>query len=206
MQGQPLLAQLAISALAVLLLAVSLLGIALGLGLIVRSSATLPFIALMNRWVSTRQALTPLEAPMHLARSAATQRWFGVVLVALGAYAAFALLASFDVPRLAVMLKVDARYSAASLGLEALKWMLVLGSFAAVVTGLMLVCFPAAWRSVEERANRWYSTGALELAGDRPYMSLERLVEARPRASGAVIFGLSLMAAAASGALLFARP
>src|SRR5688572_6055853 len=103
-----------------------------------KSSATLPFIALLNRWVSTRQALKPLEAPRPVAFGAAGRRWFGVLLAAIGAYAAVVLLGSLDLERLSLLFKVDARPSLASFGLKALKWMLVLGSLAALVTGLML--------------------------------------------------------------------
>jgi hypothetical protein len=205
MSGQALITQLVVSALVAFVFAVSVLGLALGLGLIVRSAATLAFIGLMNRWVSIRQALQPLEAPRRVARPAGTTRWFGVFLVAVGAYAALVVLGTFDVPRLAALLKMDPRYSLASLALETLKWLLVLGSLGGVATGLMLLFAPGAWRTLEERANRWYSTGNLELAGDRPYMSLDRMVEARPRAAGWVIFALSLLAAVASGILLFAR-
>jgi len=153
----------------------------------------------MNRWVSMRRALKPFEAPVHVPGAAAYARWFGVLLVAIGAYAAVVLLGSFDVQRLALLFKVDPRYSLAVFGLAALKWLLVVGSAAAVFTGLMLLFFPRAWRRLEERANRWYSTRNLEIAGDTVHMSLERMVEAHPRAAGGVILVLSLVACIASG-------
>jgi hypothetical protein len=128
-----------------------------------------------------------------------------VILVAIGAYAAVVLVGSFDVQRLALLFKMDPRYSLGSVALEVLKWLLVVGSAAAVITGLMLVFFPHAWRALEERANRWYSTRDLELAGDTVYLSLDRMVEAHPRAAGGMLFVLSLVAAIASGLLLFAR-
>jgi len=205
MSIEHLLAQIAVSAVVVFLFVVSLLGLALGLALMLRRPAALPFIALMNRWVSTRRALNPLEAERHVAGGAASTRWFGLVLVAIGAYAAVVLVGSFDVSRLALLLKVDPRHSLASLLLEVLKWLLVVGGLSAIGTGLMLLFFPQAWRRVEERANRWYSTRDLELAGDTVYMSLDRMVEAHPRAAGAVLFVLSLVAAIASGLLLFSR-
>jgi len=205
MQAQNLLVQLVVSAVVVFLFAVSLLGLALALALILRSAAALPFMAFMNRWVSTRRAFRPLEAQVHVAPAAAGTRWFGLILVAIGLYAAVVLTRSFDVPRLALLFKVDPRYSLASLGLEALKWMLVTGSLAAVGAGIMLLFFPRAWRGVEERANRWYSTHDLEQAGDTVYLSLDRMVEAHPRTAGGVLLALSLVAAVASGLLLFAR-
>jgi hypothetical protein len=204
MPGHNLLAQVLLSAMVVFLFAVSLLGLALGLALMLRNSVAQPFMALMNRWVSMRKALRPLEAQVSLP-AAVGARWFGLILVASGAYAAVVLVGSFDVERLALLFKVDPRYSLASVGLATLKWLLVAGSAAAVIVGLMLLLFPQAWRGLEERANRWYSTRNLELAGDTVYMSLDRMVETHPRVAGGVIFVLSLVAAIASGLLLFAR-
>src|SRR6185295_3268776 len=101
MSGYNLLAQLLVSAVVMFLFVVSVLGLGLGVGLIVRSAATLRFIELMNRWVSMRQALKPLEAPVHVPPAAGHARWFGVILVAIGAYAAVVLVGRFDVQRLA---------------------------------------------------------------------------------------------------------
>jgi uncharacterized protein YjeT (DUF2065 family) len=205
MSAELTLTQLLLTTLVVFIFVVSLLGLALGFGLIAKRSTTLSFIAYMNRWVSTHQALKRLEAPITVPSARAASRGFGLVLAAVGAYAALALLGSFDVPRLARIFGADARYSLAGIALELLKWVLVAGSFAAVVAGLMLLLFPRAWQRVETSANRWYATDRLELAGNAVYTPLERIVEARPRIAGAVICALSLLAAAASGVLLF-RP
>jgi hypothetical protein len=204
MSAQSLLAQVLAPTLVVFLFAVSLLGLALGLALVLGRPGVFSFIGFMNRWVSTRQALKPLEAPVRVAPVGGA-RWFGAILLAIGAYAVVTLLVSFDVQRLAALFKVDPHYSAAALALEALKWLLVLGSAGAVVAGAMLLFFPQAWRAVEERANRWYSTRNLELAGDTVYLSLERMVEAHPRAAGGVILVLSLLSAVTSGLLLLPR-
>lgn len=202
MLGQHFLTQVLVSTVVVFLFVTSVLGLILGLGLMLRSASTMPFIFMMNRWVSMRQALRPLELPLHL-RPAGNARWFGVILIAVGAYAAVVLVGSFDVQRLALLFRADPRYSVTGLALEALKWFLVVGAVSAVATGVMLLFFPQAWRRVEDRANRWYSTRDLELAGDTVYMSLDRVVEAFPRAAGGVIFVLSLVAALASGLVLF---
>ena len=121
-----MLAHILLSALVVFVFVVSMVGATLGLALILRTAAALRFITLMNRWVSTRQALEPLEAPVQIAHGAAGRRWLGAVLLALGAYAAVVLIASFDVERLALLFRFDPRHSAASVALEALKWVLVL--------------------------------------------------------------------------------
>jgi len=204
MSSYNLLSQILLSTVVVFFFITSLLGLGLGLGLMVRASAVLPFIMLMNQWVSTRQALRPLESPLEVPHGTRTTgRWFGAVLVLVGAYAALILIGSFDVYRVAALFRVDARYSLAGVVLDALKWFLVLGSLSAIVTGIMLLFFPSAWHNVEARADRWYSTRNLELAGDTVYLSLDRVVQAFPRAAGGLIFAMSLVAAVASGVLLF---
>lgn len=202
MFGNHLIAGMLLTAVMLFLLAGSLLGVLIGGGLVLRSAAILRFIGWMNRWISTRQAFKPLELPLRVAQTAAHARWFGLVLLALGGYTAFILIAAVDVNGIAALLKVDARYSLAAIAIHTAKWILVLGGILAVATGLMLLFFPRAWRSVEARANRWYSTGDLEGSEDTVYMSLDRLVEAFPRSAGALILALSLVTAVGSGMLL----
>ena len=168
----------------------SLLGIAVGLGLMLGSTTVLGFVRRMNHWVSTRQALKPLEVPVRLPAIDAGARWLAMILIAVGAYAAL------------VLLRVEAPGSLAGVAIDALRWSVVAGSVASVVAGLLLLFFPRIWRKVEARANRWYSTRHLELAADRLYTPLDRMAEAFPRSAGAVILALSLLAALASGLIL----
>jgi len=205
MSGGSIVTQLAITSAVAFFFVGSLLGLLLGIGLLVKARAVLPFIQLMNQWVSTRQALKSLEQPRQVGSAASGARWFGAVLVALGAFSAAILLGRLDPAAVASLLKVDGRTSLLGILLEALRWFLVLGSLGAVVTGVMLLFFPRTWRRVEERANHWYSTRSLEIAGDALHPSLDRIVEAFPRASGAVILALSVVAAASSAMLLFSR-
>ncbi len=205
MSGGSLVTQLVLTTLIVFFFVGSLLGLVLGAGLLLKARLMLPFIQLMNHWVSARQALRPLEVPRQMAPAASGTRWFGAVLVALGAFSAAILLGRLDPAAVAGLLKADGRASLLGMLLEAMRWFLVLGSLAAVATGVMLLFFPKAWRRVEARANHWYSTRELEIAGDALHPSLERIVEAFPRASGAVILALSLLAAASSAMLLFGR-
>ena len=205
MSGGSIVTQLVITSAIAFFFVGSLLGLLLGIGLLVKARSVLPFIQLMNQWVSTRQALRSLEQPRQVAAAASGARWFGAVLVALGAFSAAILLGRLDPAAVASLLKVEGRASLLGMLLEALRWFLVLGSLGAVVTGVMLLFFPRTWRRVEERANHWYSTRSLEIAGDAVHPPLDRIVEAFPRASGAVILALSVVAAASSAMLLFSR-
>jgi hypothetical protein len=205
MLGGQVVTQVLVSTVVVFLFVVSLLGLALGAGLLLRARAMLPFIQLMNQWVSTRRALKPLELPRQVAPAAGGTRWFGAVLIALGGFAAAILVGKFDATTLAGLFRVDARLSLAGVLLDAMRWFLAMGSLGAVFVGAMLLFFPGAWRRIEARANHWYSTRELEVAGDALHPTLDRIVEAFPRASGIAIVGLSVLAAVSSGALLFGR-
>jgi uncharacterized protein YjeT (DUF2065 family) len=205
MSGSAVVTQLLLTSLVVFLFVGSLLGLVLGAGLLLRANAVLPFIHVMNQWVSTRQALRPLEVPVQVAPAAGGSRWFGMVLAVLGAFSAAILLGRLDSAGLAGLFKVDARISLLSIALESVRWFLVAGSFTAILTGVMLLFFPQAWRKLEAHANHWYSTRQLEIAGDTLHPSLDRIVEAFPRAAGGVILALSLIAAVASGMLLLGR-
>lgn len=205
MSGGSVLTQLLVTTVVVFLFVGSLLGLALGIGLLLRASVMLPFIQLMNQWVSTRQALKSLELPRQVAPAAGGARWFGAVLIGLGAFASAILLGRLDVAAVAGLFKVDARTSLLAILIEAVRWFLVAGSLSAVAVGVMLLLFPQTWRRVEARANQWYSTRQLELAGDAVHPPLDRVVEAFPRAAGLVILALSALAAVSSGMLLFTR-
>jgi hypothetical protein len=204
MAGLSLLAQVLVTSLLVFLFLGSVLGLALGLGLVLRAGATLPLIGAMNRWVSTRQALAPLETPLRIAPGMAGGPRLGALLIAIGCYSAAVLVASFDVERVAQLFGLEARYSLGAVGLDTLKWTLIAGSAAAVLVGILMVFFPELWRRIEFRANRWHSTGRLEASADRVVTPLERIVEAYPRAAGAVLSVMSLVATAACAVMLYA--
>lgn len=200
MTAQQLFMQLALPAAGVFLLLGSLLGIAVGIGLILRAPGMLRFIHVMNRWVSMPGAVTALEAAVPM--PAGQGRWLGAVLIVVGAYSAAVLLGSVDAHRVAALFGVNARSPLVGIVLDSAKWALVLGSLAGIGAGIMLLLFPRAWRSIEVSANRWYSTRELAAAGDTPYVALDRVVAAFPKASGCLILAMSLVAMLSSAMLL----
>ena len=205
MYGDHLIGQLLFTTVVVFLFIGSLLGLVIGAGLLLRSAAILRFTDYMNRWISTRQVLRPLDVPLQMGPSGTGARWFGAVLAALGAYSAVILIGSIDIVRLAGLLRVDPRYSLTAIGLQTAKWILVVGSVGAIIAGIMLLFFPGAWRNVESRANRWHTSRNLEMSEETVYLSLDRVVQAFPRVSGLVIVAMSFVTAVASGTLLFWR-
>jgi hypothetical protein len=190
--------QILLTSLLAFVLAGSLLGTVLGASLFARSARAQAFIGGMNRWVSTRRVLRPVELPRETGHGG---RGLGLVLALAGAYALF-VLAQVPVAKIASILRVDAAATLALIAIEATKWLLLAGCALSVATGVMLVFFPQAWRAVEARANRWYSSRQMAAGGDDMHVPLDRLAETYPRAAGGLILILSLASAAATALLL----
>jgi hypothetical protein len=190
--------QILLTTLLTFLLAGSLLGVVLGAGLFARSARAQAFVGGMNRWVSTRRVLRPVELPHDTGHGG---RGLAVVIVIAGAYALF-VLAQVPVAKVAAVLRVDAGSALGLIAIETMKWLLLTGCALSVAAGVMLLFFPAAWRTVEARANRWYSTRQMTPGGDDMHLPLDRLAETHPRAAGGVILLLSLASSVATVLLL----
>jgi hypothetical protein len=201
----PFWTQVVLPSLVLFGLAGSVLGISVGLGLLLRSAATLRFFDTMNRWVSTRRILKPLEIPRYVGSPTARKpRWNGLVLLVAGTYVALTLW-QLDGAKVAG-LAYGGRYPIPTeIFLKAIRWIMVAGGLAAVAIGVMLLFFPRAYPAFEARANRWYSTRQAFTGGDSPHMTLDRWVAANPRFAGVAIAGLSIVATLGFVALLLSR-
>jgi hypothetical protein len=199
--GQPLFVQLALPAAALFVLLGSLLGVGLGVGLIVQSRAAIRFMQAMNRWISMPGAAA-LEKPVLMRAAPLRSRWLGAVLIVLGAYAAWVLLASVEAQRVAVLFGLNPRSALVGIAFDSAKWLIVLGCLAGIAAGSMLLLFPRLWHRIEASANRWFSTRELAAAGDLPHPALDRMVQAFPKPSGWVILGMSVAASLGSALLL----
>ena len=180
----------------------SFAGVALGSGLLASSSATFVLLRKLNRWVSTRRALKPVEIPREMKAGLTHSRWFGVAFTAAGAYSLYALLVQVGTMRVSVTLHLG---TFGAIGVETLLWFLVVGSVLAVAAGAMLLLFPRSWNAIEAVANRWVSTRRLAHEGDTMRLPLDRLVEAYPRKAGWAILVLSVLATIDFAILLVGR-
>ena len=185
------------------LLAGGVAGLIFGCALALRSGPTLQFIARMNRWVSTREALQPLEMPRRLepAPESPYRRLLGVLFLIGGALTIYFLLTRLQVARL-----VDARRALGlAILLDATKMVFLAGGAFALIIGALMVFWPQGLMALEGRLNRWYSTRRLAEAEDRMLMPLEPHVEAHPREAGWVIAIASAAIALAMAWLLITR-
>lgn len=206
MSTSAVLAQIFAPFFKILALCGSLAGILLGACLLLRTERTLARMREMNRWVSSRQVMKPLEVPRTFEQRVRGRRlWLGLLLAAAGAYALSVLVWSFEAGRLGAALGAPPGSPLAAIGIESLRWFLVAGSALCVAVGLMMALAPRALEGFEAWSNRWVSTRQALQGADTMYMPFDRLAERFPRACGFVILGLSLASAAASAVLLLAR-
>jgi hypothetical protein len=182
-------------------------GIALGAGLILAGARMHRLFETMNRWVSTRTALKPLEVPRygfaHLVPR--YRRSFGIAFIAGGGFAAFSLAAKVNAAATGAVFSSGRLLPLVQWMIESLKWFLIAGSAIGIVLGILLLFFPAAADRLAGRADRWVSSRRIGRRGDHMYLSLDRLVETYPRTSGWIIGGASAGVALYTGILLFGR-
>jgi len=162
-----------------------IVGIALGVGLIVSSARTLRFLGTMNRWVSLRSSLRPMEMPHDIGKAVYGHgRWFGGAFALGGAFVAFMLLARVELAAVVPALGRSAPPVIVDWIVESLKWMLVAGGALGVVIGAMLVFSSDALRALEARLNRWYSSRQMGKGADTMHLLLDQWVGTHPRSAG----------------------
>lgn len=199
--------QVLVPALVMFFLFWSVIGAAVGLGLILASAATIRMFRAVNRYVSTRVGLKPLAMPHDVGAGVRRhRRLIGAIFVLGAAYSVFALCAWFDNAAIVYGLKLRYPREFVAVVVESVRWSLIVFGLLAIAIGVMLLFFPAALTRVEAHANSWYSVRRLTLGADTMYLSLDRLVEAYPRTSGAILVVGALYVAAQAALLWFRLP
>ena len=202
--GNPVTDQLLIPFVLWFFIVAGLVGIALGVCLIADSSRTLRVLGAMNRWISLRSSLKPMEQPHDIGKAVyGHRRWFGIAFAVGGAFAIF-MLANVEAAAVVSALGGNAPV-AVSWIVESLRWILVAGGVVAVVTGAMLVVSADALRAFEGRINRWYSSRQFGKGADTMHMALDQWVETHPRAAGWLIAAGAAIVLIASMIVWFGR-
>jgi hypothetical protein len=184
----------------------SLAGLGLGIGLFVRTDSTLRLCRSMNKWVSSRAALKPVEIPRTVGANIpeAKKRVVAGVVFLLGGLYASVQLAGVKSPG-AILFGTTKWAVIYAILFDSLRWFVLIGCLAAVVIGVMLLFFPAAWRRFEAWGNRWLSTRRAVAGGDAMHFPLERWVESSPRSAGGILTALSVVSLLAFGVLIALR-
>jgi len=187
--------QLLVQLLIVWFLVVSIAGLAVGVGLIASSPKMAQYFHVLNRWMSTRHVLKPVEISHDTERMTHRHyRWLAGGFVLGGLISIFGLLAGLDANAVSAAFAQKRFAPVVAIGVESAKWVLIAGSAFGVVVGAMLLFYPNAESMLEKFANQWVSPRRVTRSWDDMHMNLDTLVEAHPRPAGWIIAGTSAAA------------
>ena len=195
---------IALEAMLVVLFLGSLFSLVFGVSLFLGNRWVFWLNERMKRWVSTREAMRPLDVP----RSIETHlyRWHGWIGLLLAIGAGFVLyFAFFNYNLWAVTQLFQVR---TSIWVESLLpvawWIITVGAVAGLIVGILLAARPGLLRAADAWANRSYSgrraTKPLEIMNFAP----DRWIVSSPKLWGGIIVAGSLYVAVVLGYLLIA--
>ncbi len=169
-----------------------IVGIAIGVSLNVSSARTLRFLKSMNRWISTRKSLKPVEISRDIDNVVLRRRHVsGTIFTIGGAYTVFMVLFVVEFPYVVVALSPYAKPVILEILVDSLKWSLLLGGLLACVVGIMLLVSAQTLQALLTQLNRSYSPRKFAKAASEMHMTLDNLAEAHPRITGLVLAVLS---------------
>jgi hypothetical protein len=201
-----LIDQLLIPALFTFFLIAGIAGIALGAALIIIRGRVVRVLGPMNRWVSGRKTLVPLEAIHSIEPTVYKhRRWFSAVFIVGAALSMIMLFARLSVAGVISLLGANSFSPVAAWLVESLGWMLLVGSVLAITIGIFLGFFPQLLASLEARANRWYSSNRAAGRADDMVFTLDRWVDSSPRVAGCIIGTAALALTVNSAIVLLAH-
>jgi hypothetical protein len=161
---------------------------AAGLLLVFRSEAAFRISERMNRWVSTRAAIRPLEEHRSIARPLyRMHRLVGAMICAGALYSLIVL--GMPSGESAIVKSLSgigpARFS--SWLSESLRYVLLAGNLGALLFGLVFIVRPSALKSLEAWADRRISARKRTKPLEITRLTADMFVRAHPRFVGAVI-------------------
>ena len=169
---------------------------AAGAGFVAWNEGIQRISANLNRWVSTRQPMRPLEISRDSAQFVHRhRRWFAAFFVVGACYSIFGLGTAFNEYAFIYLFNMQTWpvYVSQSL-VEGVRLVLLLGNAVAIAIGIMLISFPEKLVALETKGGRWFSVRQGMKGGQTRNDWLEKLVAAHPRAAGLVfaLVGLAM--------------
>ncbi len=183
------------------------LAAAAGIGLIAFRDRTFRLFALMNRHISTRQALKPASVPHDISPAVHRFRWwFAIAFIAGAAYSLYSLITRFDTQLVTAALSASQTPDLLTVSIvESLRWFMIVLSAIACLIGIMLGFFPGALQTIEAHSNRWYSMRQATAPLEIPHPTLDKWVESHPNIAGWGITVGAVIVVLSSGVILFGK-
>lgn len=162
--------------------------LAAGLLLVFRSQAAFRISERMNRWVSTRAAIRPLEQHRNISRPLyRTHRLVGALIVAGALYSLIVL--GMPSGKSAIVKSLSgigpAHYSAWLS--ESLRYILLAGNIGALLFGLVFIVRPSALKSLEAWADRRISERRAIKPLEKMHMSADQFLRRHPLTVGVLV-------------------
>lgn len=165
-----------------------LLGLSMGLLLLARPRAAFRISEVMNRWISTRQAMRPLDNSISVERAIyRSHRLVGLLLLAGALFTLYVLLIRLQGQELVWIMQ---RFFGTPVALwlaNSVRIFLVVANVAAGLIAITMMVRPSALKRVEAWANRHYSGRRATRMWEIPRQGVDPLVQAHPRLMGAVL-------------------
>ena len=182
----------------------SVFALAAGLLLLVNSEKAFRIAERMNRWVSTRAALRPLEEQHSISRPLyRMHRLVGTLICAGALYALIVLGSPYGEMAITKTLSGIGPRRLASWASESLRIVLLVGNFGALLFGLVFIVRPSALKGLETWADRRISGRRATKPLDEIHLPTDRFVRDHPRLVGAMVSIGSLYVMINLGFVLF---
>ena len=188
----------------VFVLIVGVVGIILGLGLIARNESVLRLLERLNRWISLRRALKPLEVPRDIEQGVSKHpRGLGIVILAGAAFSLYFLLLRVSASDFTALLTARSTQGALLWFANSVRWALIGANIVALAIGIVLAFVPQTMAPLAASANRWISSRRLTVKADEMDLTLDNVVRAYPRLAGTLIAIGALVPAVGATMMLF---
>lgn len=176
------------TSLTIFLLLGACLGLLAGLMLIFDRERAFRISAWLNRWVSTRAALRPLEAEHSIKRPLYKRhRLFGALICAGAAYSIAVLGSTRGAASVTHTLALFGPRSVTTWIAESLTLFLLAGNAAALVFGIIFFIRPSLLKGIESWADRQISTRRTSKQLEVQRYPLDNLVKSHPQTAGVLI-------------------
>src|SRR5437899_10137075 len=150
--------QLLVQFLLVLFLIVAVSGLAVGVGLIASSPKIVGYFHMLNRWVSTRHVLRPVEVPFDTERvTHRHHRWLAAGFVLGGLVSIFGLFAGLDANAVGAAFAAKRFAPVVAIAVESAKWVLIAGSALGVGGGPLPLFYPYPECTLETLTQRRFA-------------------------------------------------
>jgi hypothetical protein len=179
-------------------------GVGFGIGLVVFRGRVFHLFAPMNRWVSARKSLKPMERLHDIEPFVHKyRRWFGALFIIGGTFSIFMLAAKVDVAAVTSVFGARRFTIIGPWVIQSLATFLIIGSLLAIAMGIILVFLPRALGALEMRTDHWVSSRQIAKGADEMHLPLDRWFESSPRAAGWIVAVAALILSISSAIILF---